>query len=186
MTMANDHLLPMLANRIDYNPDCGTFVWRVSEDRGANWNSRYAGKSAGVVTATRHVTIGARHNGRDYRVRAHRLAWFIFYGKAPAAILDHIDGDGSNNRISNIRESPNSENQRNLAMSSRNTSGVSGVTWHKHCKIWQAQVATGSGSKYLGRFKNIADAEMAVRKHMAENGFTSRHGLPVMWSKEGL
>jgi HNH endonuclease len=59
---------------------------------------------------------------------AHRLAWLFTYGRWPADYLDHIDCDPGNNRIANLREASQSENQQNRHTAyRRNNSGLLGV-----------------------------------------------------------
>ena len=59
--------------------------------------------------------IGIMYNHMRYTIVAHRLAWFLHYGDfVPKDIqLDHIDGNRSNNKISNLRKCTNQENQLN-------------------------------------------------------------------------
>jgi malate synthase len=41
------------------------------------------------------------------------LVWFITYGKFPDGVIDHLDGDPSNNRIENLRDVPQRVNMQN-------------------------------------------------------------------------
>lgn len=49
------------------------------------------------------------------RVVAHRIAWALMTGKFPADGLDHIDGNRTNNRWSNLREANPTQNMCNSA-----------------------------------------------------------------------
>lgn len=58
----------------------------------------------------------------------HRIIYSLFFDKTPEDfVIDHIDGNCYNNKISNIRLVTVRENSFNRKMSSRNTSGVTGV-----------------------------------------------------------
>lgn len=58
----------------------------------------------------------------------HRVIYCLFFDKTPEEfVIDHIDGNFYNNKISNIRLVTIRENSFNRKMSSRNTSGVTGV-----------------------------------------------------------
>lgn len=86
---------------------------------------------------------------------AHRLAWLYVFGKWPDALIDHIDGDKSNNRISNLREASKVENGQNRKFARRDSStGIIGVTKHgKHG--WRAQITINKRTIRLGTFKSI-------------------------------
>lgn len=58
--------------------------------------------------------IGFRHNGLIYHTPAHRVAWFLHYGKWPTKCIDHINGDRHDNRINNLRDVGHIDNCRNL------------------------------------------------------------------------
>ena len=45
--------------------------------------------------------------------------------------IDHINRDTLNNHMSNLRYATDSENQQNKSMMTNNTSGITGVFWHK-------------------------------------------------------
>lgn len=73
---------------------------------------------------------------------------------------DHINGDGLDNRISNLRICTRSEN----LMNQRSTTGASkfkGVVWHKTNKKWQAQIKHSGRTIYLGTFTSEIHAAEA-------------------------
>lgn len=91
---------------------------------------------------------------------AHRIIYCMFYGYFPK-LVDHIDGNKSNNKIENLREATVSENHQNKKMSKNNTSGYPGVTWHTSRKKWIARVGHNGKCLQIGYFddKHIAYQE---------------------------
>lgn len=74
--------------------------------------------------------------------------------------VDHVDGDGLNNRRSNLRICTNTENQWNK----RNNCGVStfrGVSKHHRGSLWVAKIRANGRRYYLGCYANPEDAAKA-------------------------
>lgn len=69
---------------------------------------------------------GKKHYG-------HRIAWLMAVGPIPdGMVIDHIDGDGTNNRITNLRAVSKSANQRNRRRAHNGSvTGIAGVTPHR-------------------------------------------------------
>ena len=144
---------------VDYDAGTGEFRWKrrpVLDTGYQGWNQRYAGRPAGRIT-NRYRTICI--DGRTYP--AHRLAWLHVYGSWPRDLIDHINCDPADNRIENLREATNAENQRNRSRASHNKSGFKGVHWHGHVKRWVAQITVDGRQKHLGCFKDAAEAHRA-------------------------
>lgn len=98
---------------------------------------------------------------------AHRLAWLYMTGAFPEAEIDHIDGNGFNNKWSNLREATRSENTCNTRIRSNNASGFKGVSFHKATGKWQARCGLNNKSHYLGVFDTAelaSDAYTAAAK----------------------
>ncbi len=161
-----------LKELLHYNPDTGVFTWKVRTA-----NRIQIGDEAGCRWAyerTHYLKLGI--DGALYY--AHRLAWLYIHGSLPKLQIDHIDGDGLNNRISNLRDVTSRENRRNGRLRSDNKSGTVGVHFDKaRCK-WHAQIKTGSGNKFLGQFDCIEDAISARKKGEIKYGFHKNHGKP--------
>lgn len=85
----------------------------------------------------------------------------IIAGTPPSAQTDHIDGNGINNRRSNLRDATPSQNMHNQRISAANTSGAKGVYFNKATGKWQAQIHLGGKKHYLGRFSSVAEAAAA-------------------------
>lgn len=114
-------------------------------------------------------------NVKGKRYRAHRLAWFYVTGEWPD-IVDHIDGNITNNKWKNLRQVNNQENQRNTKIHSHNTSGHMGVRWCKSTSKWRAVIRVDSKEIHLGRFKEFKDAVKARKEAEEKYGFHRNHG----------
>ena len=83
---------------------------------------------------------------------SHRLAWFLYYGSWPTNSIDHINGDKSDNSLTNLREATTQENMRNLKKRCGTSSIYKGVTWCKRKKKWKAQIRFEGKNLHLGYF----------------------------------
>ena len=138
---------------LDYEPDTGIFYWRIQPSRSVK-----AGAVAGSVRSDDY--IGIMVNGT--RFMAHRLAWLHFHGVWPEHQIDHIDENKSNNRISNLRDVPQSMNQHNAIKPRKDgTSGYRGVSWDKGKTRWRAQIEVNGQKQYIGLFDTPKAAHAA-------------------------
>jgi len=101
----------------------------------------------------------------------HRLIWKLLYGEDPLEI-DHINGNRSDNRITNLRSVPHYENMRNTKKMSNNSSGVMGIYWLKDRSKWRASI----GRELLGDFDKLEDAAAARKQAEKEYGYHPNHG----------
>lgn len=77
--------------------------------------------------------------------------------------VDHISGNRLDNRRCNLRLCSRKENAYNKGLYSSNTSGVTGVSWHKkYCK-WGAYIQKDKKNILLGYFDVYEDAVNARR-----------------------
>lgn len=157
---------------LNYDPSTGALIWKERPGAVRSWNTKYAGKPAFTAKDRKGYYVGAV-GGINYR--AARVIYKLYHG-VEAEQVDHIDGDRSNNRIVNLRAVTHQQNQQNMKKSSRNKSGVVGVSWNKAKNRWDAKISFNGGSVLIGRFTDF-DAAVAARKQYEQKlGYHPNHG----------
>jgi hypothetical protein len=106
----------------------------------------------------------------------HRLVWLYVNGGFPNGDIDHINHIRTDNRIVNLRVVDKATNNKNISKRSDNTSGVTGVWWHKQIGKWSAEIMVDGKKKSLGCFHNIDDAAKARTKAINKYNFHENHG----------
>jgi hypothetical protein len=140
-----------LRDLLAYNPDTGEFRWRIRPSKAVKANDL-----AGSPDNKGYCTIGIQ--GRIYK--AHRLAWLYEHGKWPDGLIDHINGNKSDNRLCNLREVNNSGNAQNIRRPNRrNKSGFLGVIWFQN--KWRANITVNKKTIWLGDYSTPEEAHSA-------------------------
>lgn len=163
-----------------YDAADGCLIWRrrpvdhfKDESYQRRWNNRYAHKRVGNVGDTGYLRINLC--GRMYL--AHRVVWLYVHGEWPNGEIDHINGDRSDNRISNLRLVTKTQNARNARRPVTNTSGIVGVSYDTRDKKWHAYIGVGNGQRTsLGYFATKEEAVAARRGAQRVLGYHSNHG----------
>lgn len=75
--------------------------------------------------------------------------------------VDHINGNGLDNRRENLRVCTRSENLQNSRKHCKSSSRFKGVYWEPRRKRWVAQIRHNKVKKYLGSFGSEVDAAAA-------------------------
>lgn len=149
-----------ISEMLDYDPNTGFLTWKVRNSKRIK-----VGDIAGCKSPDGRILIGIY--GKIYK--AHRIAWAIATGAWPQNMIDHINGDPSDNRWVNLREATKSQNMMNVGKIKSNTSGVRGVGWSKAAQKWRAYIRHNKIDIHLGLFDNIEDARKvrieAVKKY---------------------
>ena len=95
------------------------------------------------------------------KIRGHQLAWFLIYGYFPKTI-DHINGNGLDNRLCNLREVTRQQNNQNHRKPPKhNTSGFLGVSYFKAGNKFSAHINLDGKKKHLGYFDDPEKAHQA-------------------------
>lgn len=151
------------AKYFDYCPKTGHLIWRVKRHGRGCVVGRPAGTNS--VKGYRVVTVCGK------KLYAHRVIWHMHYGAIPDGLcIDHIDGNGLNNLLNNLRVVTLSENQRNSRTPISNTTGY--VCIHRNKHFYAVCVA----NRHIGIYRDIREAVKARDDAFKEYGFHENHG----------
>jgi hypothetical protein len=169
--------MPLKINTIPYHQEELKKLFRYDETTGKLYNrihrSPTARKDMEAGTLDREYRI-VRIDGVPYKI--HRIIWKMEIGTDPIEELDHINHKRSDNRMENLREVTRQEQCKNRSISSANTSGTTGVSWHNATKKWQAQIKVDGKHIYLGLFKYYTAAVKARKDAEFKYDFSPNHG----------
>lgn len=103
----------------------------------------------------RYAVRGTEINGKTVRTYMHRLFLDVPEGMLP----DHKEGDGLDNRRSNLRIATYAQNAANAPILPSNTTGFKGVVLNRGRYV--AYIKINGRRKYLGRFGTPEEAHEA-------------------------
>lgn len=137
-----------LRELLHYEPETGQLYWRVSPNRKIR-----PGQRAGSATGQGYTRVV--FGGRGYLV--HRLIWLHVHGHWPAGEIDHINRDGTDNRLSNLRDADRAlNNQNRRGWSRRSSPGVRSVGGS-----WQARIQVNGERILIGSYETAEAANSA-------------------------
>jgi len=151
---------------LHYDPLTGLFRWRNGPFKRSK-----KGKVAGSLSRG-YIKIDLWNR----RYRAHRLVWLYVHGEFPPDQLDHIDGNRTNNRISNLRLASIQINMRNQKVCTRNKSGVIGVYFAPSQASWCASITTDSKRISRVDFDDFFEAVAWRKSAEIKHGYHRNHG----------
>ena len=96
-------LLAHLKEKYTYDDEMGT-LRKVTTGRPVGLKRKQNGH---------YITMGVPISGRNVSQMLHRMIWLYCKGRMPVDQLDHINGNMYDNRIGNLREVSQSENNLN-------------------------------------------------------------------------
>ena len=174
---------PFLEECFNYNSETGHLLWKerpLSHFKDKSSQSTFnkiranntAGNEAVGPSGKRYIKVMvSKENYVAHRICA-RMAGFDF---SESDEIDHIDGDGLNNKEENLRVVSNIENGKNRRLYSANSSGVSGVHMKTNGK-WQARINHEGERISLGTFER---KDLAIEARMLAEikyGYHKNHG----------
>lgn len=141
-----------------------------------NYTNNYAGKEAGQIKKKEGYSDYRSIKVNGVHIQSHIAVWLLYYGEYPRGVIDHIDGDGLNNDVRNLRDVTMLENSKNRKMDKRNSSGYNGVSFVERRGKYRARAGAGGKDIALGWYDHIDDAIEARKNFDIKNGFSKRHG----------
>ena len=146
----------------------GVLYWKVSTAQCVE-----IGNAVGGTNGRKNPYLRTKINNQRYLV--HRIIFLMWHGYMPE-IVDHIDGNISNNKIDNLRPANRCENRHNASKNKNNTSNCKNVFYHKNRNVWMVRVMANKKIIHCGTFKDFELAELVA--HEARNlyhGQFARH-----------
>lgn len=150
--MTDRELMQMALDALEYNLETGELFWKAAR------GSRKAGSKAGVINGKGYLCV--QLGGKSYL--AHRLIWIMAYGIEPAEQIDHINGNKTDNRLCNLRNVTNRQNQYNQRKPrSDNQSGYLGVS--RYGNRWMACIKINGKTNHIGYYNTPEQASEAYK-----------------------
>ena len=151
-----------------YDPETGNLYRRVKG------TEEFRSKPAGTKTKTGYIQIYV--DGKLYL--AHRIIMLLVNKSlSDDCQVDHIDHNRLNNKLNNLRVVSQSGNMRNSGRRSDNSTGVTGVVYHKPARKYMANIFIGGKRMYLGLFNTLEEATDARARANLKYGYHENHGI---------
>jgi len=138
---------------------------RLFEVKGFTYNPE-----TGEITGIRGKVITRKHtqgyiflaielDGKNITLRAHQFAWWMYYREVPDEdlVIDHIDRNKTNNRITNLRITTQQENRINCDW----VENCKGYYFYKRTGKWKAYIWVNKKQINLGYFSTEEEARQA-------------------------
>lgn len=176
---AKDYLIEEWSEVFEYDETSPSgIVWKI------NGNNKSKGKAVGWQTENGHWKAEYKNKG----VQLHRVVYHLHHlNLKPDEVIDHIDGNPSNNKIENLRMVDMAANGRNKKRAKNNTTGVGGVfESHVFVANWTVHGKQFSKKFNVKDYASIEEAKQAAidfrfnkigELNLLDFGYTERHGL---------
>lgn len=164
----------LIREAFEYDNESGRLIWKerprshfTSYGYCQKTNRRWAGVVAGAKAQNRYIV-----HVFGKRWLLHRLVWAIVHGELPPAhlVIDHINGNGFDNRICNLRLTTQGNNAKNSRVHKNCTSKLKGVYFMKAKGVWRARLVS-DGKQVFSRecptkgLAAVARAKAALKHH---------------------
>ena len=113
-----------------------------------------------VLIGKRCKNVYAMRSVNKYPVKMH----IQLLGRKKGLEIDHINGNGLDNRKANLRFVTHAQNQFN----STNYSGSKGVSFSKQKRRWRSYINIDNRQRFIGYFDNKKDAMLAYNQRALE------------------
>lgn len=149
------HTPEEVARELRYDPETGDFWWLIRRRK------RRLDRPAGSVSPHRSGKLERTITIDGQRYYANVLAWVLMMGEWPDRQVDHISTDSTDNRWSNLRLATHPENNANKEPK---RPGLTGASFYKRTRRWQAYIKKDGKHISLGYFDTAEEAHEAYKK----------------------
>lgn len=162
----------IIFEKLSYDKVSGILSWKGT--------SKNSGKAAGYyrtnLSGIQYLIVGIGYEGKVYKIFGHRLAWLIVTGVWPDEI-DHIDGDGRNNKWENLSNGNRTDNNKNHKRQINNSSGLPGVSFVTSTGKWRVFGNKEGKQVHLKSTRDFFEACCTRKSWEVYNGYSVRHGM---------
>lgn len=169
--MANEIDINAVNKWLSYDGNSGNFQWKESR-----MHKIKAGDTAGTLLlngcGNRYLSI--KIEGKRYL--AHRIVATLFLGAKPSDFVDHINGNGLDNRVENLRLVSKKQNSRNMKISVRCKTGIMGVSFCSRYNGYRVKIGRNNTISKSFYFKDFFEACCARKSLENKFNFDKNHG----------
>jgi hypothetical protein len=144
----DDEMLAYIKDNFIYNPENGVI--------------KRTDRKGGTGSIDKYGYLIIKIKGAQFK--AHRIAWFLYYGSMPEQNLDHINGNKTDNRISNLREANQFINTNNVERPVNRDTGCVGIYIDNSTIGLKSKYTTRIFNKTY-RFRTLSDAIKFRKDH---------------------
>jgi hypothetical protein len=162
-----------LVSVVDYDPATGLIKWKNPGKKSSkDWFPGYSSHAGYKMIRVKGYK----------KIYVHRLAWAMTMGDWPPNLIDHINGDPSDNRVCNLRCVSDLENNQNILKAKKSSkSKIRGVYFSDRLKKWVSQITVNRKTRHLGVFDSKELASVAYLQEKSKS-----HSVPSLKIKLGV
>lgn len=162
---STDRLDEEVKRRFSYDPVTGALTRKGAAGKG----------KAGYFRMDGYIDIDIKVDGVNHRTKAHRVAWFLATGSWPTGVIDHINGNRSDNSLANLRDVSHKINMHNISTEDVEAGRFVGVRLQPNGR-YRAEIEEDDRRIDLGCWTTSAEAIAAYRtaKWLLHAGYMGR------------
>jgi hypothetical protein len=159
-----------------YDAATGVLTWLprpmshfTTADACTDFNRRWATRAAGTTATQKYGSARKLVKINCVSHQYARIVWAHQTGECAFGVIDHIDGDATNNKWCNLREVTVVQNGQNRKHTSNTLGGVTGVNLCRKTNKWRAGVTFNKKYVWLGQYDKHDDAVAKVMAFKRDN-----------------